>query len=53
MDHMVVSRAEKDEPMADNRDTSNRTFVPTAEVRAARSLRFTSSADPQTRLFWD
>jgi hypothetical protein len=39
--------------MDDNRDSSNRPVVPTAEVRAALSLRFTSSADPQTRLFWD
>jgi hypothetical protein len=27
--------------------------VPTGEVRAAISLRFTSSTEPQTRLFWD
>jgi len=33
------------EPQAD--------IVPTGEVRAAISSRFTSSAEPQTRLFWD
>lgn len=27
-------------------------IVPTAEVRAAISLRLASSAEPQTRLFW-
>ena len=32
------------EPQAD--------IVPTGEVRAAISSRFTSSTEPQTRLFW-
>jgi hypothetical protein len=53
MDYLFVARAAEDESMDDNRDRRNRTLVPTAEVRAALSLRFTSSADPQTRLFWD
>jgi hypothetical protein len=52
MHHMFVSRAEEDEPMDDNRHTSNRPLVPIGEIRATLSLRFTSSADPQTRLFW-
>ena len=53
MDYPFASRDVDEESMDDNPDSSNRTFVPTAEVRAALSLRFTSSADPQTRLFWD
>ena len=53
MDYTFVSRAVEDEPMDDNRDRRNRPLVPTAKVRAAPSLRFTSSADPQTRLYWD
>jgi hypothetical protein len=53
MDYLLISRALEDESMDDNRARSNRPLVPTAEVRAARSLRFTSSADSQTRLFWD
>jgi len=28
-------------------------LVPKGEVRAAIALRFTSCAEPQTRLFWD
>jgi hypothetical protein len=51
MDYMHV-RAVEDESMDDNRNRSNRTLVPTAEVRAARSPRLKSSADQQTRLFW-
>jgi hypothetical protein len=53
MHYMLVSQAVEVTSMDDNRANSNRTFVPTAEVRAARSLRFESSANPQTRLFWD
>jgi len=30
-----------------------RDIVPMDEVRGAISYRFTSSAEPQTRLFWD
>ena len=30
-----------------------RDIVPIGEVRAAPDWRFTSSAEPQTRLFWD
>jgi hypothetical protein len=30
-----------------------RDIVPNGEVRAATSMQFTSSAEPQTRLFWD
>jgi len=30
-----------------------RDIVPMDEVRGAISCRFTSSAEPQTRLFWD
>jgi hypothetical protein len=52
MEYTFVSRAVEEEPMDDNRDRSKRPLVPTAEVRAAPSLPFTSSADPQTRLFW-
>jgi hypothetical protein len=52
MDYIVVSRAVKDQSMGDNRARRNRPRVPTVEVRATRSLRFTSPADPQTRLFW-
>jgi hypothetical protein len=30
-----------------------RDIVPTGEARAAIAWRFTTSAEPQTRLFWD
>lgn len=42
----------EDQPMDDNRAGPQPDIEPTGEVRAAISLRFTSPAEPQTRLFW-
>ena len=42
----------EDQPMTTIERRGQRDIVPTGEVRAAISWRFTSSAEPQTRLFW-
>jgi hypothetical protein len=47
-----VARVE-DQPMTTIEQRGQRDIVPTCEVRAAISWRFMSSAEPQTRLFWD
>ena len=39
--------------MTDNLTRPQPDIVPTEEVRAEISPRFTSSTEPQTRLFWD
>jgi len=42
----------EDQPMTTIERRAQRDIVPTGEVRAAVAWRFTSSAEPQTRLFW-
>ena len=43
----------RDQPTDDNLAEAAPDIVPEGEVRAAIALRFTSSTEPQTRLFWD
>jgi hypothetical protein len=42
----------EDQSMTTMEPRGRRDIVPTGEVRAAITGRFTSSAEPQTRLFW-
>jgi hypothetical protein len=42
-----------DQPMTTIERRGQRNIVPTGEARAAIAWRLTSSAEPQTRLFWD
>ena len=50
--HCIVRQPWEDQPMTTIERRGPRDIVPTDEVRPALAWRFTSSAEPQMRLFW-
>lgn len=51
--HCIVRHAWEDQLMTTIERRGPRDIVPTDEVRAVLAWRFTATAEPQTRLFWD